>query len=254
MIDEIKKSINASMYERAKSPLFGTFIFSWIVWNWRIIYVTIFMSRKVIPNKLEFINQNLLINENLILYPLYSTIVFLTIIPFISNGAFWLNLKFKKWRIDQRHKIEMKQLLTVEHSIKLREQIRNQEDRFHKITEEKDTQIRLLNIELEETRKLQINKVQTTEIIKQEPDLEIKNKNEYNKLFSNNYHVEQFKSVKNLIDTYSPVNGNIEKKMVDFFEMNNLINREERDPQYYNLTEFGKTMYKILLNKEFGID
>lgn len=148
MIDEIKKSVNSIIYERARSPLFGTFAISWLFWNWRIFYITIFMDKTIIPNKLDFIQQYLYNQAHLIWYPLISTAILLTLVPFINNGAFWLDLKFKKWRIDQRHEIEKKQLLTIEQSILLREQIKSQEERFQNITAEKDQEIKILQAEL----------------------------------------------------------------------------------------------------------
>lgn len=44
MFDELKKSISAILYERTTSPLFGSFILSWTVWNWKIFYITLFIS------------------------------------------------------------------------------------------------------------------------------------------------------------------------------------------------------------------
>lgn len=153
MIDEIKKSVNSVMYERVKSPLFGTFILSWVFWNWRIFYISFFVSEKSIPNKLDFIHKYLYNHSHLIWYPAFSTFILITIVPFVNNGAYLLHIKFKKWRIDQRNEIEKKQLLTIEQSILLREQIKNQEDRFQTITSEKDNEIKILKLELSELNK-----------------------------------------------------------------------------------------------------
>ena len=117
MTEDIKKSINSVIYERARSPLFGTFALSWLFWNWRIFYITIFVSEKAIPNKLDFIHKYLYNFPRLFLYPLISTIVILTLLQFVNNGAYWLNLWFKQWRVDKRNIIERKQLLTIEQSI-----------------------------------------------------------------------------------------------------------------------------------------
>jgi len=41
MITDILNSIKANLYERVTSPLVGTFLFSWIIFNWRIPIVLI---------------------------------------------------------------------------------------------------------------------------------------------------------------------------------------------------------------------
>ena len=117
MIDEFKKSLNSTLYERVTSPLYGALIASWIVWNWKILYLTFFVSPDEIEsNKLDYISNNLLDINNLIYLPLFSTVVILTVIPYIGNAAYWVSLHFKKWRVDKRNSIEEKRLLTLEQS------------------------------------------------------------------------------------------------------------------------------------------
>jgi len=59
MLDDIKKSLNEIIYERTTSPLYGTLIISWLIWNWRIVYLTFFISeKKITKNKIDFILSN----------------------------------------------------------------------------------------------------------------------------------------------------------------------------------------------------
>jgi hypothetical protein len=197
MIDEIKKSVNSILYERARSPLFGTFAISWLFWNWRIFYITLFMDKSAIPNKLDFIHRYLYNQAHLIWFPLVSTIILLTIVPFINNGAFWLDMKFRKWRIDQRHEIEKKQLLTVEQSLLLREQIKSQEERFQKITAEKEQEIKILEAELLEATKKPEEKVITVKAPKE------KERTEADILFErikNKKYVKEFLAIGKMIN------------------------------------------------------
>ena len=56
MISDFRKSINSILYERVSSPLFGTFVISWLIWNWKITYLTLFVSESNLDkNKLEYI-------------------------------------------------------------------------------------------------------------------------------------------------------------------------------------------------------
>lgn len=95
MVTDIKKSLNEIIYERTTSPFFGTLITSWLIWNWRIIYLTFFISEsKIKPNEIDYILANYSDIDHIVWYPIISTILLVTIIPFISNGVYWLSIKF----------------------------------------------------------------------------------------------------------------------------------------------------------------
>lgn len=150
-MNEIRKSINSILYERTTSPFYGTLIISWLIWNWQIVYLTLFVSEdKISTDKISFIKENLCEVNYLLTFPIISTIVILTLIPFVSNGAYWLNMKFSQWKSDQKNKIEKKQLLTIEQSIELREQISKQEERFEKLLSDKNLKIKQLEQSLQE--------------------------------------------------------------------------------------------------------
>jgi hypothetical protein len=145
MMQDIKKSISTILYERTTSPFYGTLITSWIIWNWKIIYLTFFISEnKIVQNKIDYIAENYCDIHHLLTYPLVSTIVLLTLIPFLVNGAYWISLSFSNWRLTQKNLIEKKQLLTVEQSIELREQILKQEERFSKLVDDRNLEIEQL--------------------------------------------------------------------------------------------------------------
>jgi len=170
MLNDIKKSFNEIIYERTTSPFYGTLICSWLIWNWKIIYLTLFISEnKLCENKIDYIIKNYCQVENIIWYPLASSIVILTIIPFLSNGAYWLSLKFNKWKVDQKNKVDRKQLLSLEQSIQLREEISNQEEKIEKIIEKYNTKIKSLEIELAGFKENKDNSI--------EPQKKVPNKN-----------------------------------------------------------------------------
>lgn len=144
-MQDIKKSISHILYERTTSPFYGTLFLSWIIWNWKILYVTLFVSEdKISSNKIDYIVANYSDIHHLVTYPLISTVVLLTLTPFLVNGSYWISLSFANWRLNQKNLIEKKQLLTVEQSIELREQILKQEERFLKLVEDKNLEIEQL--------------------------------------------------------------------------------------------------------------
>jgi len=153
MLTEFRKSINSILYERLVSPLWGTFFITWIIWNWKILYLTIFVSEnKIAGNKIDFIINNYGDIHYLLVYPLISTLILLTVMQFISTGAYWVTLIFQKWRSDIKNKIEKEQLLTIEQSIQLRQEIKNQETNFNTLLESKDNEIKVLKLEISELK------------------------------------------------------------------------------------------------------
>lgn len=150
MLEELRKSFNSVLYERVSSPLYGTFIVAWIFWNWRILYITLFVSEKELAfNKLQWIETYALNYSDLIYKPIISTIFFLTLMPFISNGFYWLHLRFNKWKVDKRNSIEMKSLLTLEQSIEIRRQMENMSSTLNSTIENKDLEIKQIRAQLE---------------------------------------------------------------------------------------------------------
>lgn len=55
MLQELTKEIKAQLYERAKSPLFGSFALAWITWNFRA--VAAFFSDMKFNEKLAYWNS-----------------------------------------------------------------------------------------------------------------------------------------------------------------------------------------------------
>jgi hypothetical protein len=145
MFDDIRKSISATLYERTTSPLFGTLIISWMFWNWKILYLTFFISEsKIETDKIEYILKNCNNDWNLLWLPLISSFLLITVIPLISNGAFWLSIIYNKWKVDKKNEVELSQMLTLEQSILLRNEILEQENQLEKLLSNKELEIKQL--------------------------------------------------------------------------------------------------------------
>lgn len=150
MWDEIKKSINSTLYERITSPFYGTLIISWAIWNWKIIYLTIFVSENKIPvDKVSYILANYSNIWCLVGFPLLSTIILLTGMQYVSNWAYYLSLYFLKLKKDKKRKYENKEMLTVEQSIELRTSLHDFQIKYEKMLETKEADIKNLNSSIE---------------------------------------------------------------------------------------------------------
>lgn len=203
-----------------------------------------FLSEKVIPNKLNFIHKYLYNASHLFWLPVFSTIIILTVLQFINNGAFWLDLKFKKWRIEQRNEIEMKQLLTLEQSIKLREQISKQEDRFDKLLENKDLEIKQLNAIIDDYKK------SITPAIKKEKETSEVNQTELKEILkrikSNQVDSIGYEELTRYIQGgYKPnSNDRIGTKLIALLESHDIIKNIGNG--IYQFTEKGKSFQRLM--------
>lgn len=246
MFDEIKKSISASLYERTTSPLFGTFFVSWSVWNWKIIYLTFFISEKELigKTKIEYILENYYDNWTLYWYPLISSLILITIIPLASNGSYWLSLIYLDWKKRKKNEVEKKQLLSLEQSINLREQIANQELKFAKLVEDKNLEIKQLNLLVDgfKATPQKTNENQKTTDNSREIELMELAK----RIKENPIELDQFETIIALIQTANTLterNG-ANSKFVSLLESYEIINPDGSGK--YILLPDGKKLNKLL--------
>lgn len=122
------ESLKETILDRFSSPLYGTFISSWLLWNWKIPYVTFFVSEEKLLSlhlglsKIDYISNHLSSNYctfSLIL-PAVSTYVFIYLLPILKNKVLEKKLEFEKKEREIRIKIEDSMLLTKEESDKIK--------------------------------------------------------------------------------------------------------------------------------------
>ncbi len=153
MLSDFKNSIDKILHERLTSPFWGAFISSWLVFNWRIPYVSIFVDQDKLPNgttRIDYIINTCITDrwEYITLYPLISTAIIILLFPFISTGAYWVSLKFTKWKTDMKNRVDGATLLTLEKSVQLREELRNLNKKYEEINKDNEEEVRVLNAEI----------------------------------------------------------------------------------------------------------
>ena len=243
MQSEIKKSINSILFERVTSPLYGTLIISWLIWNWKIIYLTLFVdSEEIEGTRIDFILNNYSEKNHLLTYPLISTLLLITIFPFISNGAYWVNLKFKKWKIDQKNSIEEKQLLTLEQSISIRKELKEKENDFQEMISKKDLEITILKKELE-TQNVS-EKTQIKSPIENEID-----SLDYSNFKQNDYVFKHFYKIAHQIRKSYKIPANIPEDVLEYYLINNIIDISSGN---YYLNSKGNKFYKKYVNENIN--
>jgi hypothetical protein len=124
-ISEYKKSAKILFEERLSSPLYGTFIISWVICNWKIIYLTLFIGQEQIKplTKIEYISKYYFKWYNLTLYPLLSSIILITVIPWLGNKLFQVYLYYEKQRRTFREDLDSTKRLTISESAELRNEM-----------------------------------------------------------------------------------------------------------------------------------
>lgn len=245
MFDETKKSVESILSQRLTSPFYGTLIISWLIWNWKIIYLTIFVSEdNITGTKIEYIVANYNDVNHIVWLPLISTGAILLLLPFITNGAYWLDLIFNKWRVNKKNFVESKQLLTIEDSINLRELLLTSEKRFDTLLADKNAEIEQLKGIIENSKALNYNV----------PDIGDRNENIEahaiaNKIKDNDELKKTFKIIREHVNGGKPhLRNYVNSESLNFFISNYTI---ELSGIYHKWTNFGKEVNKILTNEMF---
>ena len=254
MFDDLKSSISTILNERIVSPLFGTLFFTWSVWNWKIIYFTLFVSEeKFKEDKITYITSNFYEPEFLYIYPIISTVIILTIIPFISNGTYWLSLLFNRWRVNKKNEVLKSQLLTLEQSIALREEINKREKRFEELVEDKNSQIKILELELN-TLKNSPTLKEDNLVVSKEESKSLHEREENTLIVDLAYKIKRDNS---LFATFEKLSYLIQRRyrlndigdapstsQVNYFIGNNMIETDEQ--ARFSFTEYGKKVAKAI--------
>lgn len=246
MIEELKKSVSGILCERISSPLYGAFILCWLLWNWKIPYATFFESSDMLgSNKIDFISGQLSNLSISVWFPVFSTIIVIVFLPFIANGAFWISMKFDNWKRNKKNEIERKQLLTLEQSIEIREEMQKQSENFAKMLEGKNKEIDLLKATNEALHGndimpavMPVGADYRTDADKYSHDYE----EIYNKdIFTSNImkiaqHIQNDESLKAILPD-----------VISFFIANNIIEKKENS-YLYLFTERGRYYLKQYMN------
>ncbi|WP_372640228.1 hypothetical protein [Ancylomarina sp.] len=256
MISDLRKSINSILFERVTSPFYGTLVVSWVIWNWRIVYLTFFISElKLKGTKIDYIIENYNDVHHLISFPLLSTLVLITLIPFVTNGAYWLHLKFNQWKINQKNEIEKKQLLTLAQSIEIRRELKEKETEFDELLSKKENTIISLRAEITELEN-RIKEPELSENVKKAATkVELsRTKTDYDILKNNQKAFENFGSITKSINKTSDWPSGISSDIKEYFLINDIIIKKHSPHRgnYYNLTPKGNQIYKEYFNETFN--
>lgn len=148
MLDEFSKSLKASLYDRMVSPLFGAFLISWCLWNYRFVLV-LFSSMKI-DKKFTYIDQILYPHQfpyslyeffPLFVGPLLAAILFIILYPYPAKWVYRYARTRQKELKEIRQKIEDETPLTIEEAQKIRKNHLLAQMEFQKDLDQKESEI-----------------------------------------------------------------------------------------------------------------
>ncbi|GEM_PF-3563041 len=140
---ELKNSFYASLYERMSSPLIGTYVLSWLVWNWKVVYALVNPTYPYFEKGgLTYINThlNLLWHFNSHIVPLCSTVILVLAIPRLNKYVFQYTEGIEAQKRNIRQNFADESLLTKVQLGKSRQQTEAMEQRIADMEERYKTE------------------------------------------------------------------------------------------------------------------
>lgn len=151
MFNEILTSLKSYLYDRAVSPLMGSFIVSWVLFNYK--FILILLSESPVVQKFAMI-QTFIFSTNVdiflcgFLYPLLISLVYIYVYPHPAKWVFTYTRKRQVEINEIRKNIEQETLLSVKDSQEIRRKIYELEDLHQNEVHKKNTEIDALKAEL----------------------------------------------------------------------------------------------------------
>ncbi len=267
---EFFNSIFQTSSERMRNPVVGSFILSWIVFNWKSITTLIF-SNKIIENRIDYISQNFVDIWYQLYYPLFFTVFYVLLLPYLTLGIDYIlsyaKIKRKETATDEIIKdFKDKQKIAVEERIfeeakagnaeisELNEKISD----LTKVNEEKQKTINSLKIDIDElTREKKLLEAFMNIDNQDESELTVEQiellDNEY-KEFIKTEDASYFENIAIEINQFKNVPKSINQIVIERFIMRGIIRKiddEENQRIFYTLTRKGKHFWKnFVLSKD----
>lgn len=224
MINELTESFKSNIKERLRSPFYGAFIVSWILWNWKVWYVTFFVDSGLLLQKNKILKTDFIFSlynldsfgsffysaAHLIILPLISTFLFVFYFPLLT-------CKFYEKSLDNDNKSKLIKLLKEKEFLEAQEAKLEMEEKILKKEKE-------IGVE-------RIKSAKPQETIWEEEYLKLKNSRYFN----------GFESLKISFYEGDRWKSNIPTDMLAYYDTHNILTI---DGEKIDITEKGKYFMK----------
>jgi hypothetical protein len=241
-MSDLTTSLKEIFNERISSPFYGSLIVSWLLWNWKISYVTFFVDQSRlgdVTNKIDYIFKYCNSPWHLAIFPLLSTALIVLAMPYVTNYAFKKTAEFDRKRKDMQIEIDRTQVLTIEQSVQLLTDIQKQKDSFRNLLSDKDEQIKLLTKQLENATKPKA----TGRLTDRNANLS----NEFKEILTNKQVMKNFEAISAKIQNGYPVRD-ISVNTLNLMVAYDLI--KSIGPGRFEFTDKGKSFLKEYLKQK----
>lgn len=263
----------SNIRQRIKSPFFGSFIFSWIIINWKPISYFIYSKDKML-HKIIVIESSYENLGNALWRPLFLSLFYVIISPYVNQVINKLISTAAKNKRNEEHKIKMDQIDNA-HELAIKEKelenilsgnrdISQLNEKIQSLNQEnlnlKDTlqnkdkiigdygeQLNSVNLELQRANK----NLQFEKNLKKDNELNEKKLNDEYEEFSKSKVFEDFITVSEVIAKgYSISNSHVEIQLIEKFRIDGLL-KSSKNISKYELTSKGIYFWKKYLDSKF---
>jgi predicted DNA-binding transcriptional regulator len=152
VLESLLQLLRRQAAERATSPLMGSFLISWAVWNYKFI-VILFSSATVLRtfeliHLVAFPDVASILTRGL-LFPAFTAAAYIFVYPYPAKFVFEFSRRRQKEISDIKRKIEDETPLTIEESRRLRLSVLRLEEEFSQQLARKDAELESLRERIE---------------------------------------------------------------------------------------------------------
>ncbi|WP_417684997.1 hypothetical protein [Pseudidiomarina gelatinasegens] len=139
MLKELSTSLKAQLYERVSSPVLGSILAFWLIFNWEAVFYFL-LSDSAIEEKLAYIQSNFRNFDRNIFYPMLYSALFCLLYPIVSYIPFYIWEWSSSHKLRSKSKLSLSEPLSIENSIAIRKELIEKEAKIRKIISENNNE------------------------------------------------------------------------------------------------------------------
>lgn len=165
MIDDLLTSTKESIAERLASPLLGSFVVAWALWNYKFL-VILFSAASVsqtfkLIDTIAFPDWKVTLLRGAVL-PLVSALIYVFVYPYPAKLVYTFTQRRQREINQAKREIEEETLLSLEQSRIMRLEFSQKEHKLQETIDQLNAEVSRLNAEMEVAQKASFNRPDLT--------------------------------------------------------------------------------------------